>query len=234
MATIVLAGLAHDLAASIRRALVGQGHTALVAFDVVHLFQTVEQAQLVLAILDPFQLGGVQVCSELRARPPGHNFIFVVSNHDAVEDKLDAFAAGADDYLVMPFYMPELLLRVEALLRRQARLTRQPSCTHPLWRYGDIALDIHTGDVWHGDRRIRVTPVEARLLNYLMTCAGRTVSAEELLQQVWSQSPGCGDPALVRAHVRNLRKKLTDLTEGADLLKTIPRFGYCITQAGAA
>ncbi len=238
MATILLAGLAYDLEASIRRALIGQGHTALVAFDAAQLFQVVEQVQPALAILDPTLLmggHGIQVCCDLRARPAGQNlFMIVVSNRDAVGDKLNAFAAGADDYLAIPFHMPELLLRVEALLRRQARLTRKQTPKQPLQQHGDIALDIHTGTVWRGDRRIVVTPVEARLLNYLMTCAGRAVSAEELLQQVWTQSPGCGDPALVRVHIRHLREKLTDLTNTVELLKTIPRFGYSMAPAGAA
>ena len=238
MATIILAGLAYDLEASIRRGLAGQGHTALVAFDVARLFQAVEQAHPALAILDPTLLVGgygVQVCCDLRARPAGQNlFMIVVSNRDAVGDKLDAFAAGADDYLVMPFHMLELLLRVEALLRRQARLTRKQAPTQPLRRHGDIVLDIHTGDVWHGEQRIVVTPVEARLLDYLMTCSGRAVSAEELLQQVWTQSAGCGDPALVRVHIRHLREKLADLTNAAGVLKTIPGFGYCMAPANAA
>ncbi len=153
---------------------------------------------------------------------------------DDVEDKIKGLDSGADDYLAMPFHMPELLLRVEALLRRQARLTRKQAPTQPLRRHGDIVLDIHTGYVWRGERRIVVTPVEARLLNYLMTCAGRAVSAEELLQQVWTQAPGCGDPALVRVHIRHLREKLADLTNTVELLKTIPRFGYCMAAAGAA
>jgi DNA-binding response OmpR family regulator len=238
MATILLAGLAYDLEASIRRGLTGQGHTALVAFDAAQLFQIVEQVQPSLAILDPHLLvggHGVQVCCDLRARPAGQNlFMIVISNRDAVGDKLDAFAAGADDYLALPFHIPELLLRVEALLRRQARLTRKQAPTHPLRRHGDIALDIHTGDVWRGERRIVVTPVEARLLNYLMTCAGRAVSAEELLQQVWTQAPGCGDPALVRVHIRHLRDKLAGIFDNtAEVLKTIPRFGYCMAPAGA-
>lgn len=239
MAIILLAGLAYDLEASIRRGLTSQGHTALVAFDAAQFFQAVEQVQPALAILDPFLLvggHGVQVCCDLRARPAGQNlFMIVVSNRDAMGDKLDAFAAGADDYLAMPFHMPELLLRVEALLRRQARLTHKPAAPkQPLRRHGDIALDIHTGDVWRGERRIVVTPVEARLLDYLMTCSGRAVSAEELLQHVWTQAPGCGDPALVRVHIRHLREKLTDLSHAAELLKTIPRFGYCMAAAGAA
>jgi DNA-binding response OmpR family regulator len=113
MATILLAGLAYDLEASIRRALVRQGHTVLVAFDTPQLFQVVEQAQPALAILDPTLLvggHGVQVCCDLRARPAGQNlFMIVISNRDAVGDKLDAFAAGADDYLALPFHIPELL-----------------------------------------------------------------------------------------------------------------------------
>ena len=187
MATILLAGLAYDLEASIRRALSGQGQSVLVAFDAAQLFQAVEQVQPALVILDPFLLvggHGIQVCCDLRARPAGRNlFMIVVSNRDAMGDKLDAFAAGADDYLALPFAMPELLLRVEALLRRQARLTRKQAPTQPLRRQGDISLDIHTGDVWHGDRRIVVTPVEARLLDYQLKIYFLVENQDEKLLQ---------------------------------------------------
>ena len=238
MAIILLAGLARDLEASIRRALAGQGHTTSTALDVPQLFQMGEEVCPPLVILDPTTLDrghGVHICSELQGRPAWQNtFMIVISSRDEISDKLDAFAAGADDYLAMPFLMPELLLRVEALLHRQARLMHRQAVACTLRRHGDMVLDIRTGVVLYGQRRIVLTPVEARLLAYLMSCAERTVSAEELLQQVWTQSPGCGDPALVRVHVRHLRVKLASLTDRIDVLRTIPRFGYCMPQAVAA
>lgn len=237
MAIILLAGLAPDLEASIRRALVGRGHTTLAALDAPQLLQVVEQAHPPLVILDPATLVGgygTSICSELQGRPAWQStFMMVISSLDEISDRLDAFAAGADDCLALPFLMSELLLRVEALLRRQARLVRTQIAAHTLRRHGDMVLDFRTGVVLHGQRRIVVTPVEARLLAYLMTCAERAVSAEELLQQVWTQAPGCGDPALVRVHIRHLREKLASLTDRVDVLRTIPRFGYCMSSAVA-
>ena len=238
MTTILLAGLAHDFEASIRRALAGQGHTLLTALDTPQLLQAVEQAHPALVILDPSTLvggHGTHICSELQGRPTWQNtFMMVISRQDEVSDRFDAFAAGADDFLALPFLMPELLLRVEALLRRRARLMRPQAALDTLRRYGDMVLDIQTGVVLHDQRRIVLTPVEARLLAYLMASAERTVTAEELLQQVWAQSPGCGDPSLVRAHIRHLREKLAQLTQGFDVLRTIPRFGYCMNPVVAA
>ena len=231
-----LAGLAHDLDASIRRALAGQGHTTLTALDAPQLLQAVERAHPALVILDPSTLvegNSTHICSELQGRPACQNtFMMVISRRDEVNDRLDAFAAGADDFLAIPFHMPELLLRVEALLR-QARLVRPQAAADTLRRHGDLVLDTLTGVALHGQRRIVLTPVEARLLAYLMSCADRTVSAEELLQQVWTQSPGCGDPSLVRAHIRHLREKLAQLTQSFDVLRTVPRFGYCMGLVGA-
>jgi len=235
MPIILLAGMAQDLEASIRRRMANQGHMVLVASDERQMFRAIEQSHPALVILGPSLASeghGAQVCSELRGRCASRNLgLIVVSDADGEADKLDAFAAGADDYLALPFHMPELLLRSEALLRRQ-RLVRQRLAGQALRRHGDLTLDPQTGEVWRGERRVVVTPIEARLLGYLMSCAGRTVSAEELLQQVWTQAPGAGDPALVRVHIQHLRTKLADLAGANDIVRTIPRFGYCMVTRG--
>ena len=156
-----------------------------------------------------------------------------ISHRDAVSDKLNAFVAGADDYITIPFQMPELMLRTAALLRRSGI---EPTAEHipSTWRrFGPIVFDRQTGELWIRDRHDTLTPIETRLLNYLIDCRGRPVSAEELLRYVWRQEPGTRDPALVRVHMRNLRAKLETDPNEPRLIKTISRLGYYLTQEGA-
>ena len=145
MATILLAGLIYDLEASICRALARQGHATLAALDTPQLLQAVWEAHPDLVILDPDTLvgrNGAHICSELQELSTWHStFMIVISGRNEVRDRVDALAAGADDYVAIPFYMPELLLRVEALLRRQARL-RRPQAAADTVRRGDM------GQVW--------------------------------------------------------------------------------------
>ena len=142
MATIVLAGLPHSLAVSTRRELDDLGHTTLAALDTPQLLQAVWEAPPDLVILDPATLvgrDGAHICSELQGWPAWQNtFMITLSSQDEMSDRLDAFAAGADDCLAMPFLMPELLLRVEVLLRCQARLRRPRAAADTLRRHGDM------------------------------------------------------------------------------------------------
>ena len=142
MATIVLAGLPHSLAVSTRRELDDLGHTTLAALDTPQLLQAVWEAPPDLVILDPATLvgrDGAHICSELQELTTWHNtFMIVISVRNEVSARVDALAAGADDYLAIPFDMPELLLRVEVLLRCQARLRRPRAAADTLRRHGDM------------------------------------------------------------------------------------------------
>jgi DNA-binding response OmpR family regulator len=237
MATILIAGLSRDLEASLHRALVTQGHTVVVARDARRAWQALEEAHPELAILNPDLPGrdGIQFCADVRAASTGQNILILLLGHrNSQQDKLNGFAAGADEYVTVPFHMPELLVRIEALLRRSRQRRDRSVAGEVRRRHGSITLDLQTGELRRASRRVLLTPVETRLLNYLMTCAGRAVPAEELLQRVWKQAPGTADPTLVRVHVRHLRQKLTALCGTGGLLVTIPRFGYCLVQDNTA
>jgi two-component system response regulator RpaA len=253
VAVIMLAGLSYDLEVAISRALTAARYDVTTARDAAAALAAVELSPPAVMLLNPDlpSPDGLSLCGEIRALPAARKtMIVLVTNQDTLPAKLNGFAAGADDYITVPFVMPELLLRIEALLRRAARLNahdgavrlgaydeagrRQPAPdSGRTRRHGPLALDGQTGDLWLFGRHIALTPVETRLLDYLMTCAGRPASAEELLRRVWKQAPGVGDPALVRVHVQHLREKLEADPLAPRLLKTMPRFGYCLAAEGA-
>ena len=243
MASILLAGLPYELEGAVNRALAAQGHAVNTAREADQALRVITRSPPALAIVGTGLTGskGLHFCSHVRNIPEGQDLpIIFLTDRDSLADKLDGFAAGVDDVITIPFHLPELTLRVDALLRYTvyceytSRQSAQVSGARPQRRHGPITLDRQSGEVWLSGRHVTLTPVEARLLDYLMACAGRPTSAEELLRHVWDQPPGVGDPALVRVHIRHLRDKLESDPTAPKLLKTVSRRGYCLTSEGAS
>jgi DNA-binding response OmpR family regulator len=143
-----------------------------------------------------------------------------------IEDKIEGFEAGADDYLTKPFDLRELELRVRALLRRSLP-TEAPKI--PL-QVGPLSLDPRTFELRVEGKVLLLTPVEFELLYYLMSHAGEVISTERLLREVWEYPPGTGDPNLVRAHIKNLRAKIEPSPDNPIYIKTVSRHGYLISK----
>ena len=242
MAPILLAGLPYELESAVDRALTAQGHAVNTVRDADQALCAITRSAPALAIVGTDLTGykGLHFCDHVRNIPDGQDLrIIFLTNRDLLADKLDGFTAGVDDYVTIPFHMRELTLRVDALLRNTVYCeytSRQPAQTsgaRTRRRHGPITLDRQSGEVWLSGRHVTLTPVEARLLDYLMGYAGRPVSAEDLLRQVWEQPPGVGDPALVRVHIRHLRDKLESDPTAPKLLKTVSRRGYYLTSEEA-
>ena len=141
--------------------------------------------------------------------------IVFLTARDAVEDRLDGFELGADDYLVKPFALEELLARVRAVLRRTGRLGAAIEA-------GDVVVDEQAGVAARGGSPLELTPTELRLLAYLVRRRGFVLSKHQLLTQVWGYE--AYDPNVVEVHVSALRRKLE--AHGPRIIHTVRGLGY--------
>jgi two-component system OmpR family response regulator len=162
-----------------------------------------------LVILDLMLPGmsGYAVCEELRRRGD-ETPVLILSARTLTEDRTRGFDAGADQYLTKPFELDELLARVKGLLQRHRRRT-QPSGRHepPMrnYRFGNAEVNFETFEVTVGEKVKRMTPLELKLLQYLIRSEGRVVSRHELLEEVWDQ-PGHLQTRAPDQFIRRLRK----------------------------
>ncbi len=162
---------------------------------------TVEQQTPDLLLVDGSRADsdGIKMCRQLRStRHLAHLPILVLAGNGSTQEIAQILDAGADDCLRKPFVTRELAARIRALLRR----------TVPSVQRAMLALNPNAHTVLFYDRQVELTPTEYELLEVLCQNAGRHLTTTALLEQVWHYPPGEGDPALVRNHIRNLRRKL--------------------------
>ncbi len=164
-------------------------------------------------------MSGVDVCRSLRERKKEFPIIMLSVMNDAVT-KVEALNAGADDYLVKPFFMAELLARMRALLRRE------PRTINPILRVADLMLDVAAHTVQRGKQQVRLNRKEFSLLEYMMRHPGVTLTRGMILEHVWDMN---ADPFTntVDVHVRFLRQKI-DEGHSVKLIKTVHGYGYKI------
>jgi len=177
-----------------------------------------------LVILDWMLPGvsGIELCRRLRSRPDSRQLpIVMLTARGEESERVRGLSTGADDYIVKPFSVPELLARVAALLRRAS-----PERVADVLGFGDISLDRERKRVTRAGRAIDLGPTEYRLLEFLMERPGRVFSREQLLDGVW----GSGifiDERTVDVHVGRLRKALNRGDE-ADPIRTVRGSGYAL------
>jgi DNA-binding response OmpR family regulator len=171
-----------------------------------------ESADLVVLDINMPGLSGFQVCEAIRARSRVPVMMLTVRGEE--EDLVRALGLGADDYLTKPFSPRTLLARVKALLRRAGMESSAPLAA------GRLALDLdeHTVRIGHGEA-VQLTKLELRLLQTLLASAGRTVSSDRLLVQVWGHRSG-GDRQLLKQLVHRLRQKIESDPAAPVLLRT--------------
>jgi two-component system response regulator CpxR len=176
---------------------------------------------VVLDVMLP-KLGGFDLLRQLRSR--SHVPVLMLTARVDERDRIDGLETGADDYLVKPFGVGELVARIRALLRRaQLRATR----TGPI-EIGPVRLNPETREVWYNGAAITITALEFSLLQLLMQSAGRIMSREELFFALFQREPGPYDRSL-DVHVSNLRKKLegsSDRKPRDSQIRTIRGVGY--------
>lgn len=140
--------------------------------------------------------------------------VLILTARDALEDRVDGLDAGADDYLIKPFALVELLARVRALIRRYQ------GHSDNLLTVGNLTLNLSSQQVYQQEQLIEITPKEFAILSRLIMRAGQTVNRELLQQDLYSWQDDLGSNTL-EVHVHNLRRKL-----GKDLIHTVRGNGY--------
>jgi len=167
-------------------------------------------------------LSGIELCRRLRARPETQQLpIIMLTARGEESERVRGLATGADDYIVKPFSVPELLARVRALLRR-ARPERLAS----VLTYGDIELDRDKRRVARSGRPVDLGPTEYRLLEFFLEHPGRVFSREQLLDSVWGRDIYI-DERTVDVHIGRLRKVLNEGAE-IDPIRTVRGAGYAL------
>lgn len=200
-------------------ALRGEGYVVRAELDGREMSHVAEEFIPDLAILDvrlPIGPDGLALAGVLR-RSSALPVLFLTAA-DSVEDRLAGFEAGADDYLVKPFSMAELLARIQALLRRSGRLT---STT---WQVGDLVVDDGARSVVRGCAQVELTKIEYDLLVMLVQHVGKVLSKTQLLVQVWGFN--AYDTNLVEVHMSALRRKVE--AAGPRVIHTVRGAGYVL------
>ena len=210
-----------DLADLLAFNLEREGYQALVAYSGVEGLLIAQRELPDLVVLDQMLPGmmGTEVCTHLRreGRTSAIPVLMLTAKGEEI-DRVVGFEIGVDDYMVKPFSMRELLLRVRAILRRSSG---EPIDT-PQLELGSLKIDIESCRVTVGGEEIELTTTEFKLLQYLAQRPGRVLGREILLQNVWGYNY-VGDTRTVDTHVTRLRGKLG---AAGEMIKTVRGFGY--------
>lgn len=169
-------------------------------------------------------LSGIEICRRLRQRPATRALpILMLTARGEEADRVRGLATGADDYVVKPFSVAELMARVKALLRRS-----NPALVQDAMTVGDLRLDRVARRIYRADREVKLGPTEFRLLEQLMKSPGRVYDRIQLLDAVWGRDVEIDDRT-VDVHVGRLRKALAQGGE-RDPIRTVRGAGYAFDE----
>jgi DNA-binding response OmpR family regulator len=178
--------------------------------------------QAIILDLNLPKMHGLTVCELMRAQ--GNDTpVLMLTAMDSLNDKLAGFAKGADDYLLKPFAMAELIVRVQALARRRSGQVT-------LLKAVDIELDLKMKKAFRNTRELKLTPTALKILEVLLRESPKPVSRETITQAVWGDAQP--ESNALKVHIFNLRKQL-DLTGDKIVLHTISGFGFSISEERA-
>ena len=209
-----------DLAIELADYFEAQGDTIDCAADGVtglHLAVVNHYDAVILDIGIPV-INGLELCKRLREDAKKWLPVLMLTARDTVEDRIKGFEHGADDYLIKPFALKELELRLEALTRRHVGNTSLV--------IADLELVIDTHEVERAGKIVQLTAIEFQILNLLMLRSPKVVSRQEIELKIWQDSPPDGDT--LRVHIHHLRTAIDKPFPERTLLHTIRGVGYQI------
>jgi len=226
MAQILIVEDEEHLRAAVAYSLRKAGYDVQIAPDgpaALQLFRSQPPDLVLLDLMLP-GIDGFEVCRRIRQTSPVP-ILMLTARADEV-DVVVGLELGADDYIVKPFRMRELLARITAALRRPLLGSGQPALeVPPALVSGDLRLDPAAFTVWRGERELTLKPRVFALLQFFLQHPGRVFSREQLLAQLW-EAPFVGDERTVDVHVRWLREQIEDDPGQPQRLRTIRNVGY--------
>ncbi|MBR1754462.1 response regulator transcription factor [bacterium] len=203
------------------------GYEAVQAGDGIIGFALARQERPNLIILDVMmpEVDGYTVAQRIRQNAETKDIpILMLTALSQLQDKVKGFDIGVDDYLVKPFEMEELKVRVRALLKRTNQISNALA-TRELLTLGEITLLPETYSVKINDNVVKLTPIEFDIFNILFQNHGNMVSASKLLSDVWGYSSD-DTVETIRVHIRHLRSKIDSISNGKKYIETIYGGGY--------
>ena len=214
-----------EIANAVKMELDYEGYEVSVAHDGLTGLTTARQSEFDLILLDWMLPGltGVEICRRLRQTGSKVPIVFLTAQ-DEISDRVRGLDSGANDYLVKPFNIEELLARVRSTLRRAAE-DRQSKNKNTL-NFADLKLNLITREVYRGDREIDLTAKEFNILHYLIANSERVLSRQQILDRVWDYDFVDND-RLVEVHIRHLRQKL-EAKQESRLIQTVRGIGYVL------
>lgn len=212
----------HKIAQALKKALVQENYAVDVSYDGDDGYAMATTEPYDLAIIDrmiPGKYDGLAIVKEMR-KEKIHTPIIILTAKGTISDRTTGLDAGADDYLVKPFALEELLARVRALLRRPVEVLQT------ILTAGDLSLDTVTYVVKRADKEISLTSKEFALLEYLLRNQGKPSNKETIISHVWDYNADIL-PNTVEVYMKYLRQKIDDPFD-TPLLHTARGFGYKI------
>ena len=167
-------------------------------------------------------LSGIEVCRQIRRAPATRSLpVIMLTARGEEGDRVRGLNSGADDYVVKPFSLGELVARLRAVIRRA-----QPNAGEDVLHYADVAMDLVAHRVSRAGDPVHLGPTEFRLLRHFLQHPARVFSREQLLDRIWGQDAEV-ELRTVDVHIRRLRKALNAVGEG-DLVRTVRSVGYSL------
>ena len=217
-----------DIAANLTDFLSARAHVIDVAGDGIgglHLALTHDYDAIVLDLILP-GMDGLALCRKLRGEAGRQTPVLMLTARDSIDDKILGLEAGADDYVVKPYALREVEMRLKTISRRM-----QPQGLARTLRVGDLSYDLEIYRVMRGERRIELPPIPLKLLELLMRASPRLVARQAMEAAVWGDSPPDSDA--LKAHLHILRSAI-DKPPDKPLLRTVRGIGYQIAADASA
>jgi DNA-binding response OmpR family regulator len=195
-------------------------------FDGIKIAEVVKPDIIILDLMLP-DINGYEVCKRMKqnSRLSGVPVIFLSAKQEEV-DKILGFEAGAEDYIIKPFSVNELLARVRAILKRMppVQINNKHGAIADGYMFKNISVNINKHSVTVKNTEIKLSPIEFKILIFLMTYAGDVFSREKLLDNVWGNNSFV-EPRTVDVHIRRLRSNI-EIDESVRFIETIRGVGY--------